>query len=62
MTDAEIHHFCQRYKSVRKYALDEEKHSDAGKVEVLLRLLEQYTKEGRRVLIFSQVCIHLIHH
>lgn len=55
MTDAEIHHFCQRYKSVRKYALDEERHTEAGKVTVLLRLLEQYTNEGRRVLVFSQV-------
>jgi SWI/SNF-related matrix-associated actin-dependent regulator of chromatin subfamily A containing DEAD/H box 1 len=58
MTDAEIHHFCQRYKSVRKYALDEERHTEAGKVTVLLRLLEQYTNEGRRVLVFSQVSRH----
>lgn len=54
MTDAEIHHFCKRYKSVRKYALDESKFLEAGKLDVLLRLLEQYTAEGRRVLIFSQ--------
>lgn len=55
MTDAEIHVFCKRYKSVRKYALDESRHLEAGKVQVMLRLLENYTKEGRRVLIFSQV-------
>ncbi|KAG8799894.1 hypothetical protein FRC17_007009, partial [Serendipita sp. 399] len=54
MTDAEIHQFCKRYKSVRKYALDESKHIEAGKVQVVLRLLEQYIAEGRRVLIFSQ--------
>lgn len=55
MTDAELHHFCKRYKSVRKYALDESRHLEAGKVTVLLRLLEEYIKDGRRVLIFSQV-------
>ncbi|KAG8862700.1 hypothetical protein FRC20_011067 [Serendipita sp. 405] len=54
MTDAEIHQFCKRYKSVRKYALDEAKHLDAGKVDVVIRLLERYSAEGRRVLIFSQ--------
>jgi SWI/SNF-related matrix-associated actin-dependent regulator of chromatin subfamily A containing DEAD/H box 1 len=58
MTDAEIHHFCKRYKSVRKYALDEAKHLDAGKVAVLLRLLKQYIDEGRRVLVFSQVFLN----
>lgn len=31
----------------------------AGKVKVMLKLLEQYGKEGRRVLIFSQVSITL---
>jgi SWI/SNF-related matrix-associated actin-dependent regulator 1 of chromatin subfamily A len=55
MTDAEIHHFCKRYKSVRKFALDEARHLEAGKVNVLLRLLKEYIGNGRRVLIFSQV-------
>ena len=31
----------------------------AGKVKVMLRLLQQYRKEGRRVLIFSQVGVTL---
>lgn len=57
MTDAELHHFCKRYKSVRKFALDEEKFLDAGKVTVLMKLLDEYTSDGRRVLIFSQVSL-----
>ena len=28
----------------------------AGKIKVLLSLLQQYEKDGRRILIFSQVC------
>ncbi|KAG9101373.1 hypothetical protein FRC06_003106 [Ceratobasidium sp. 370] len=54
MTDAELQVFAKRYKSVRKYALQDECFLDAGKVEELLRLLEGYKTEGRRVLVFSQ--------
>ncbi|KAG8751888.1 hypothetical protein FRC12_012223 [Ceratobasidium sp. 428] len=54
MTDAELQVFAKRYKSVRKYALQDECFLDAGKVGELLRLLEGYKREGRRVLIFSQ--------
>lgn len=56
MTDAELQVFAKRYKSVRRYALADECFLDAGKVEELLRLLEGYGEEGRRVLVFSQVC------
>lgn len=55
MTDAELQVFAKRYKSVRKHALSDECFLDAGKVEELLRLLEGYGKESRRVLVFSQV-------
>ncbi|KAG9085513.1 hypothetical protein FS749_004362 [Ceratobasidium sp. UAMH 11750] len=54
MTDAELQVFAKRYKSVRKYALQDECFLDAGKVGELLRLLEGYKVEGRRVLVFSQ--------
>ncbi|KIL00695.1 hypothetical protein PAXRUDRAFT_821378 [Paxillus rubicundulus Ve08.2h10] len=54
MTDAELQFFCQGYKSTRKYLLDEKCFVDAGKVTVLLRLLEEYAKQKRKVLIFSQ--------
>jgi SWI/SNF-related matrix-associated actin-dependent regulator 1 of chromatin subfamily A len=55
MTDAELQVFAKRYKSVRRHALADECFLDAGKVEELLRLLDGYGKEERRVLVFSQV-------
>ncbi|KAH7888749.1 SNF2 family N-terminal domain-containing protein [Phlebopus sp. FC_14] len=54
MTDSELQFFCQGYKSTRKYLQDEECYLNAGKVTVLLRLLEEYAAEERKVLIFSQ--------
>jgi len=54
MTDAELQVFCATYKSTRKYLQDEACYHDAGKVQVLMRLLAEYGKEGRKVLIFSQ--------
>ncbi|CCO30918.1 putative ATP-dependent helicase fft2 [Rhizoctonia solani AG-1 IB] len=55
MTDAELQVFAKRYKSCRKLALQDECFLDAGKVEVLLELVGGYQKDGRRVLVFSQV-------
>ena len=43
-------------QSTQRFKVKEESYLQAGKVKVLLRLLDQYRKEGRRVLIFSQVC------
>ncbi|CAE7163347.1 unnamed protein product [Rhizoctonia solani] len=54
MTDAELQVFAKRYKSCRKLALQDECFLDAGKVEVLLELVQGYRKDGRRVLVFSQ--------
>ncbi|KAG6372308.1 P-loop containing nucleoside triphosphate hydrolase protein [Boletus reticuloceps] len=54
MTDAELQFFCQGYKSTRKYVQDEKCFLDAGKITVLLRLLEDYTQQKRKILIFSQ--------
>ncbi|KAI0047777.1 hypothetical protein FA95DRAFT_1540877 [Auriscalpium vulgare] len=54
MTDAELQAFVATYRSTQKYLQDDECWLQAGKVETLLRLLKDYTKEGRRVLIFSQ--------
>jgi len=42
-------------KSTRKFLRDTNCYLDAGKVTTLLRLLDQYCKEGRKILIFSQV-------
>ncbi|KAF8554163.1 hypothetical protein OG21DRAFT_1497199 [Imleria badia] len=54
MTDAELQYFCQGYKSTRKYVQEETCFLDAGKVTVLLRLLEDYFQQKRKILIFSQ--------
>ncbi|TFK75361.1 hypothetical protein BDN72DRAFT_832223 [Pluteus cervinus] len=54
MTDAELQVFCATYKSTRKYLQDNTCYLDAGKVKSLLKLLNQYQKEDRKVLVFSQ--------
>ncbi|KAF8070494.1 SNF2 family N-terminal domain-containing protein [Lyophyllum atratum] len=54
MTDAELQIFCATYKSTRKYLQDENCYLDAGKVQVLMKLLANYRQEGRKVLVFSQ--------
>ncbi|KIO10144.1 hypothetical protein M404DRAFT_130812 [Pisolithus tinctorius Marx 270] len=54
MTDAELQFFCQGYKSTRKFLQDETCYLNSGKVMVLLKLLEAYTAQKRKVLIFSQ--------
>ncbi|CDO74452.1 hypothetical protein BN946_scf184979.g7 [Trametes cinnabarina] len=54
MTDAELQAFCATYKSLRRFVQDEECYMQAGKIQALLKLLDQYQKEGRRMLIFSQ--------
>jgi SWI/SNF-related matrix-associated actin-dependent regulator 1 of chromatin subfamily A len=43
------------WQSTRKYLQDDDCYLDAGKIHVLMRLLAEYSKEGRKVLIFSQV-------
>lgn len=42
-------------QSTRKYLQDHKCYHDAGKVQVLMKLLAEYGKQGRKVLIFSQV-------
>ncbi|KAJ6499246.1 SNF2 family N-terminal domain-containing protein [Mycena sanguinolenta] len=54
MTDAELQLFCATYKSTRKFLQDEACYLDTGKVQTLLRLLDEYREQGRKVLIFSQ--------
>lgn len=55
MTDAELQVFAKRYKSCRRLALADECFLDAGKVEELLKLIQGYRQQDRRVLVFSQV-------
>ncbi|THH07226.1 hypothetical protein EW145_g3523 [Phellinidium pouzarii] len=54
MTDAELQAFCGTYKSTQRFRLDDDCYIDAGKVTVMLSLLERYQAEGRKCLIFSQ--------
>ncbi|EKM54402.1 uncharacterized protein PHACADRAFT_97789 [Phanerochaete carnosa HHB-10118-sp] len=54
MTDSELQAFCATYKSTRRFLQSEDCYLQAGKVKVLLKLLEGYKEQGRRVLIFSQ--------
>ncbi len=44
-------------QSTQKFLQDENCYLQAGKVQTLLRLLNEYQAEGRRMLIFSQVGI-----
>jgi len=43
-----------QHQSTCRFLLDEKCFIDAGKIEVLLKLLDGYQEEGRKVLIFSQ--------
>ncbi|EPT05043.1 hypothetical protein FOMPIDRAFT_136854 [Fomitopsis schrenkii] len=54
MTDAELQLFVATYKSTKKYLQPDDCYLQAGKVKVLLGLLQQYKTEQRRILIFSQ--------
>ncbi|KAF8521260.1 SNF2 family N-terminal domain-containing protein [Hysterangium stoloniferum] len=54
MTDAELQAFSLKFKSVRKFAKEANCFEDAGKIKKLLSLLDEYERQERRVLIFSQ--------
>ncbi|KAK7472828.1 DNA-dependent ATPase fun30 [Stygiomarasmius scandens] len=54
MTDAELQHLCGTYKSTRKFQQSPDCFLNSGKVQALMKLLDCYQKEGRKVLIFSQ--------
>ncbi|KAK0212555.1 SNF2 family N-terminal domain-containing protein [Desarmillaria ectypa] len=54
MTDAELQLHCGTYKSTKKFLQDDDCYLNSGKVRTLLKLLEIYNKDGRKVLIFSQ--------
>ncbi len=47
--------FIINLQSTQKYLQEQECYVDAGKVQALLGLLVDYTQQGRKVLIFSQV-------
>jgi SWI/SNF-related matrix-associated actin-dependent regulator of chromatin subfamily A containing DEAD/H box 1 len=59
MTDSELQLFLSGYKSTTKFLHDTDMYFDAGKVQVLMRLLEDYLSQGRKVLVFSQVSLLL---
>ncbi|WAR07391.1 SMRCD-like protein [Mya arenaria] len=55
MSDFELNKTCQFYKShLKKYLLDDSLIRESGKFQELDRLLDDHSKRGHRVLIFSQ--------
>ncbi|GAA5890666.1 hypothetical protein JCM6882_000617 [Rhodosporidiobolus microsporus] len=54
MTDFELHRFCQGYKHLSKYCLQNNEWMSAGKIHKLQELLPTMREKGDRVLIFSQ--------
>ncbi|GAA5859842.1 hypothetical protein JCM8547_004353 [Rhodosporidiobolus lusitaniae] len=54
MTDFELHRFCQGYKNLEKYCLQNDEWMSAGKIAKLQELLPTMQTKGDRVLIFSQ--------
>ncbi|GAA5844214.1 hypothetical protein JCM11251_006718 [Rhodosporidiobolus azoricus] len=54
MTDFELHRFCQGYKHLEKYCLQNNEWMSAGKIHKLQEMLPTMREKGDRVLIFSQ--------
>ncbi|KAI0789135.1 SNF2 family N-terminal domain-containing protein [Abortiporus biennis] len=54
MTDSELQAYCALYKSTRKFLQEDDCYLEAGKIQVLLKLMDEYQKDERRILIFSQ--------
>ncbi|KAH7076321.1 P-loop containing nucleoside triphosphate hydrolase protein [Auriculariales sp. MPI-PUGE-AT-0066] len=54
MTDSELQHFCKTYDCVERFVQNDDMYLNSGKIKALLRLLDGFFEEKRRVLIFSQ--------
>lgn len=54
MSDFELHVWCKDYPCIRSFDCPDGAWLDSGKVEKLVELLEEYRKNGDRVLIFSR--------
>lgn len=57
MSDAELHHFCEEsdFDNLRKFALSPDAFLEGGKVKALQKHIIRCQKEGKRMLLFSQV-------
>ena len=53
-SDMEIHQLCAKNAVLNKFMLRHDEWMISGKVEKLAKLLQQFTSEGHRILIFSQ--------
>ncbi|KAI0314088.1 SNF2 family N-terminal domain-containing protein [Amylostereum chailletii] len=58
-SDMELQMRVQEYRSTSQFLQDAECYLQAGKVQILLKLIEQYRKAGRRMLVFSQFVLVL---
>ncbi|GAB1736529.1 hypothetical protein NU219Hw_g7676t1 [Hortaea werneckii] len=52
--DYALHKFCTERDYLQRYALKNDEWMDCGKVQKFKELMESYTKNGDRVLVFSQ--------
>lgn len=59
MSDFELHTLCEKYESVKRYKLDDDKILDSGKFQKLDSILKEHVEKGNRVLIFSQFTMML---
>jgi len=57
--DFGLHQWCLNYPCISEYRLPGAAWMDSGKVDALLKLLEEYKANGDRVLIFSQFTLVL---
>lgn len=58
-SDFWLHQWCRDYPCIRSYDIPDLAWMDSGKVEAMIDLVNQYKKNGDRVLIFSQFALVL---
>ncbi|BFZ63591.1 DNA-dependent ATPase fun30 [Saitoella coloradoensis] len=54
MSDFELHNLCGKFRTIRRFQLDEQTWMEAGKVEKLKDMLPTMKANGDRILLFSQ--------
>lgn len=59
MSDYVLHHWCLDYPCIKKFDVEDRSWLDSGKVQALIKLVQDYKANGDRVLIFSQFSLVL---
>jgi SWI/SNF-related matrix-associated actin-dependent regulator 1 of chromatin subfamily A len=52
-SDFQLHMLCSEVPQLKKFALKKDEWMDSGKVDKVVELVQKFTKEGSRTLIFS---------